>query len=75
MQVRGRHARWDNRRIITTSLTHNTILKLDLHVVFPLLGGPRTAILIGTTGLGDGCLRYNIGSAMNCSRACDEDKK
>ena len=46
-----------------------------LHVVFPLLGGPRTAILIGTTGLGDGCLRYNIGSAMNCSRACDEDKK
>ncbi len=46
-----------------------------LHVVFPDLGGPITAILIGTTGLGVGMVRYVMGFDWNCSRAEAEDRK
>ena len=43
--------------------------KSNLQAVFPDFGGPITAILIGTTGLGVDCFINVIGSCMNSSRA------
>lgn len=47
----------------------------DLHVDFPDFGGPRIAKRMGTTGLGEGWVRYVMGSAWNCSRAAADDRK
>jgi hypothetical protein len=40
---------------------------MNLLVVLPDFGGPIIAILIGTTGRGDGCFKYCNGFAINWS--------
>ena len=49
-------------------------LSWDLPVVFPDLGGPRTAILTGKDGVGLGCLRYFKGLSINVLRFSSDAK-
>ncbi len=50
-------------------------LHYSLRQVFPDLGGPMIASLIGTTGLGEGWSRNVRGSVRNWSLASAEDRK
>lgn len=47
----------------------------NLHPVLPDFGGPMIAILIGTTGLGEGCFKKRDGHCMNVSRSSRPEQK
>lgn len=62
-------------RSFERSETESTLSAWAWPVVFPHFGGPTTAILIGTQGLGLGCLRYFRGFAINVLRFSLVEKK
>ena len=71
----NKNVRGYSKTTVLFQCMRSNIYHVYSQVVFPALGGPMMAILIGTTGLGEGCFRYLAGNCMKLSRASSLEQK